>query len=348
MIIQHMKKGDLCLVTGITGFLASWIAKYLLEDGYFVRGTVRNLNDVKRISKMRELLPGVEFAEVDLRVESGWTKAVDGCKWVFHVASPLAMKNEIDRTGAAIAGTKHLLQAVFKSITVEKVVLTSSEAAIAYGFPANKRTFSEDDWTDINGPGVGDYFRSKTMAERLAWDMVNDGAQNLRHIPLSTINPSLILGPTLVPWERFSLDIIKRLAEGKIPFLADVTIYFVDVRDCARMHIKSMNSPGTDGNRHLSFGASGKFAEVALAVREGYANFGFVPSTRNAPKWLFWVMKFFVDNVAAVYTKIGQDTIYNTKYPAFFSYQYRNLSEIVHDTIDGLIEHGWLKPKNLK
>src|SRR5260221_14787167 len=96
---QRMQPEDLCLVTGITGYVASWIGKDLLEQGYRVRRTVRNLTDEEKIHKMRELLPGAEFVEADLRSKAGWEKAGDGCRWVFPVARPQAVASETDRTG---------------------------------------------------------------------------------------------------------------------------------------------------------------------------------------------------------------------------------------------------------
>jgi dihydroflavonol-4-reductase len=110
------------------------------------------------------------------------------------------------------SGTRYVSTAAFAVETVEKVVVTSSEAAVAYNLPASKNRFTED-WT--NAEGAGDYFRCKTLAERLAWELANDEMQNPRHVPLSTINPSMILGPSLVPWVRYSHETIKNIAEGK-------------------------------------------------------------------------------------------------------------------------------------
>src|SRR6266851_3845368 len=108
---QGMQPGDLCVVTGITGYVASWIGRDLLEEGYRVRGTVRSLIDEEKIPQMREQLPGAEFVEADLRSKAGWEKATEGCRWVFHVASPQAVASETDRTGGATSGTQYVLTA---------------------------------------------------------------------------------------------------------------------------------------------------------------------------------------------------------------------------------------------
>src|SRR5262245_6567686 len=104
-----VKEGDLCLVTGASGYLGSWTAKYLLEQGFRVRGTVRSLDDKARNETLRQLLPGIELVAADLREEEGWGAAVSGVKWVFHVASPQAVKSERDRTGGAVSGTRFVL-----------------------------------------------------------------------------------------------------------------------------------------------------------------------------------------------------------------------------------------------
>lgn len=333
---QHMQKGDLCLVTGITGYVASWIASYLLEEGYRVRGTVRSLKDEEKINKMRQILPGAEFVEADLRNDNGWDEAVAGCKWVFHVASPQAVASETDRTGGATSGTRHVLAAAFAAGTVAKVVVTSSEAAIAYGHPASKYRFNEDDWTKAEG--AGDYFRSKTLAEKLAWDMTNDETQNPRHVALSTINPSMILGPSLVPWVRYSHETIKNLAEGKTSLLPDMSTYFVDVRDCAAMHIAIMNDPATNGHRHLCYSVGERYVDLAVAIRDNYATRGFSPSTRTVPKFLMWIMKFFSPDVASIYPLLGKVTLRESKYPAVYQYRYTDFSQMVRDTMDDLLE----------
>ena len=134
-----------------------------------MRGSVRSLDDDSRIATLRHLLPGIELVAADLRHEAGWEEALAGSQWVFHVARPQAVKSERDRTGGAISGTKYLLAAAFAQASVRKIVVTSSEAAIAYGHPRSKLRFDESDWTHLDAVGkAADYFRSKTLAERPA------------------------------------------------------------------------------------------------------------------------------------------------------------------------------------
>jgi nucleoside-diphosphate-sugar epimerase len=341
--VNLMKNGALYLVTGVSGYLASWIAKQLLEQGYRVRGTVRSLGDMTRAAELRRLLPGVELVAADLRAPDGWTAAVAGVDGVFHVASPQAVPSENDRTGGAVAGTRYLLQAALASPTVGKIVLTSSEAAIAYGHPRAKQHFTEDDWTVLDGAaGKNDYFRSKTLAERLAWDMVGDSKINPRGIPLSVINPGFIAGPSLVPWARFSLDLIKKLAEGRIPAVPDMLTHVVDVRDCAAMHIAVMANPATNGHRHFSFGTEGKMARIAEVIAERFATQGYAPRARVIPTWLLGLARVFSSEIGGLYSKLGQPNHYETRWPGVFRYQYRDFDQIVTDSMHSMFAHAWL------
>jgi dihydroflavonol-4-reductase len=342
---QVMQAGDLCLVTGVSGYLASRIAKDLLEGGFRVRGTVRNLKDSDKVQTMRSLLPGVDLVEVDLRSPVGWPEAVEGCRWVFHVASPQAVSSEMDRTGGAVQGTEHLMRAALSASSVEKIVLTSSEAAIAYGHPRSKQRFDEDDWTSLEGPaGANDYFRSKTLAEKLAWDLTGDPTLNPNGIALSTINPGLILGPTLVPWGRFSLEMLKTIAEGGMPLIPDMVTHIVDVRDCARMHVALMNDPSANGHRHFSFGLTAKMVEIARMIRDNYADIGFVPRALVAPNAMMWALKLVSADVASIYTKLGHANLYETKWPDVYRYAHTDLAEIVKASMESMLERGWIQP----
>jgi nucleoside-diphosphate-sugar epimerase len=341
-----METGDLCLVSGVSGYLGSWIARELIENGYRVRGSVRDLGDVRRNAALKMLLPGIELVAADLRQKAGWADAMKGAKWVFHVASPQAVKTERNRTEGAVSGTKYVLAAAFAAPTVRKIVVTSSEAAIAYGHPRSKRNFDERDWTDASRLGKGaDYLRSKTMAERLAWDWAEDASVNQRRVPLATVNPALILGPSLVPWGRFSLNMMNDIAQGKMPLMVDMRMRVVDVRDCARMHVAVMASPESNGRRHLSFGAAGSFAELARIVAKGYGDLGFKPAARVAPHWLARVLALVSSDVSSIWNHIGNDISYQTQSPGIYNYQHRDLNAIVHASMDSMLQHGWLSPQ---
>ena len=338
-----MKKNDLCLVTGITGYVASWIGKYLVEDGFRVRGTIRNINDSKKVKMIKENLPRIELVEADLQTEKGWREAVAGCKWVFHVASPQAKKTEKNLISSATQGTKHALQASFQSNFVKKVVVTSSESAIIFGHPATKTLFTENDWT--NPKNISEYFRSKTLAEKLAWDMAQDKKQNPDNVKLSTINPVFIFGPSCLPTVSFTQEMIKEIAEGKQPMQPDMSADVVDVRDCARMHITIMDKEETNGNRHISLAARGKFVDLPKAINHHFSHLGFAPPTKIMPKYMMWMGKFFNKNAASAYPLTGKTIRRESIYPDVYDYQYTNFNQIIKETVEDLLAKNALENK---
>jgi dihydroflavonol-4-reductase len=341
-----MQPGDLCLVSGVSGYLGSWIARELLDGGFRVRGSVRSLGDADRVAALHRLLPGVELVAADLRKEAGWSQAIAACRWVFHVASPQAVRSESDRTGGALSGTRFLLTAAAAEPAVRKVVVTSSEAAIAYGHPRSKRHFDESAWTDLVGlDRRADHHRNKTLAERWAWDWAGDAALNPRRIPLATVNPSLILGRSLVPWGRFSLGLLGDVAQGKMPLILDMTVRGVDVRDCARMHLAVMRDPGFNGQRHLRMSLPTRPAELARSISRNYADQGFAPVVRLMPSWLARMLAPLSADLASVHSHIGNDIRYSTLHPKVYRCEHRDVDCLVRRSLDSMLAHGWLQPR---
>src|SRR5215469_2660915 len=167
------------LVTGGSGFIASHCILQLLAAGHQVRTTVRNLgreSDVRAMLKRggREALDQLSFVAADLEHDAGWAGATAGCEYVLHVASPLPRhvpKNEDELIVPAREGALRALRAS-RDAGVKRVVLTSSFAAIGYGEKPQRRPFDETNWTNPDGSGVQPYAKSKTLAERAAWDFV--------------------------------------------------------------------------------------------------------------------------------------------------------------------------------
>ncbi len=343
-----MQVGDRCFVSGVSGYLGSWIAKELLAAGFRVRGSIRTLADDHRVSILKRLLPGIELVAADLRQPTGWSQAIDQCDWVFHVASPQAVRSERDRTAGAMSGMRYLLKAVATDSAVRKVVVTSSEAAIAYGHPRHKRQFSEDDWTDIKGIGTrADYHRSKTLAERLAWDWAADTRLNPRRVPLAVANPTLILGPSLVPWSRFSLQLLGDMANGDMPVLFDTKVRVVDVRDCARMHIALMRDDDRNGQRHLCMALSTTLADMARSAARTYRRPGAQTRIRLMPSWLARTLAPLSADLSSVRSHIANDIKYTTRHPDVYRYEYTDLDEVVGASIESMLTHGWLRPHRI-
>ncbi len=275
------------LVTGGTGFIASHCIRQLLESGHVVRATVR--------SRARE--PGVgamgmgagvatagrlSFFQAELTHDAGWRDAMAGCDYVLHVASPFPAgvpAHEDDLIVPAREGTLRVL-AVARDAGVRRVVLTSSFAAIGYGHPARGEPFDERDWTDP-AARIGAYVKSKTLAERAAWDFM---ARESGALELSVINPVLVLGPVLGPRYPASVAVIHRMLSGGMPACPKLWYGVVDVRDVADLHLRAMTRPEGRGERFLA--TAGDFMsmlEIATVLRSGLGAAASRVPTRTAP-----------------------------------------------------------------
>lgn len=279
------------LVTGGSGFLGSHCILQLLDAGHVVRTTVR---DAKREVGVRAMLAqgGVEpgdrlsFAVADLEHDAGWAEAVAGCDDVLHVASPFPEslpKHEDELIVPAREGALRVLRAA-RDAGVKRVVLTSSFAAIGYGHPTQQAPFDETSWTHPDGAGVLPYVKSKTLAERAAWDFVEREGGGLE---LSVINPVGILGPVLGPDYSTSILLVQRLMDGAMPGCPRLYFGVVDVRDVAALHLRAMTDPAAKGERFLA--VAGNFLSIrdmakALKSRMGTAAKR-VP-TLQLPDWL--------------------------------------------------------------
>ena len=281
---------DRVLLTGISGFLGGHVALQLLERGYRVRGSVRNL---ERAAKVRAMLARhgadisrLEFVALDLLADAGWDAAMDGVRFLQHTASPFVAEMPRDRgelVRPAVEGTKRALEAAL-SAGVERVVLTSSMAAIMYGHdPARTRPFIAADWTDLAGRDVNAYVESKARAERLAWEIM-DGAG--RHGDLVAINPGGILGPLLEDDPGTSAALIQRLMQGEVPAAPRISFIIVDVRDVAALHVAAMEKPEAGGHRYPTGSGTWDILEIADMLRAGLgADAGRLPRFR-IPDWL--------------------------------------------------------------
>ncbi len=209
------------LVTGGSGFIGSHCILQLLAAGHQVRTTVRSLKreaDVRTMLRVDGAEPGerLSFIAADLEKDEGWPQAVAGCDYVLHVASPLppsVPKNEDELIVPAREGTLRVLRAS-RDAGVKRVVLTSSFAAIGYGQKERKAPFTEGDWTDPDGNDVLPYTKSKTLAERAAWDFM---AKEGRALELAVVNPVGVFGPVLGPDYSASILLVQRLMDGAMP-----------------------------------------------------------------------------------------------------------------------------------
>lgn len=245
------------LVTGGSGFVAGHIIAKLLEEGYEVASTVR---DARRGLHVKNMLRShgvarwdtVSFIEADLVRDEGWVEAAAGCHYILHVASPFPRvepKDENDVIVPAREGTLRILRAA-RDAGVKRIVLTSSFAAVGYGHEKYDKVFDETDWTNPDGPEVQPYIKSKTLAERAAWDFV---AREGGSLELSVVNPVGILGPVMGPDIPTSIWLIKQILDG-VQVLPPISFGTVDVRDLADLHIRAMTAESAKGQRFIAVG----------------------------------------------------------------------------------------------
>jgi nucleoside-diphosphate-sugar epimerase len=279
------------LVTGGSGFIGSHCILQLLAAGHRVRTTVRSLKregDVRAMLKEGGAEPGdrLSFAAANLEDDAGWAGAAAGCEYVLHVASPFpieAPKHEDELIVPAREGALRVLRAS-RDAGVKRVVLTSSFAAIGYGHKPQKAPFDESSWTDLTGEGVTPYAKSKTLAERAAWDfMAREGGG----LELSVVNPVAVFGPVLGPDYSTSIVLVKRLIDGGIPACPRLYLGIVDVRDVADLHVRAMTHPAAKGERFLAVeGGNMSILDIAKTLRSRLGAAAKKVPRLQLPDWL--------------------------------------------------------------
>lgn len=276
------------LVTGGSGFIGTYCLLRLFEDGYRVRTTVRSAAreaDVRAMLAHAGCEPGdrLEFAVADLTADDGWAGAAGGCDYVLHVASPFPLgvpKDEDELIVPAREGALRVLRAA-RTAGARRVVLTSSFAAIGYGHPKRDTPFTEDDWSDATA-NIGAYPKSKTLAERAAWDFVADGGPEL-----AVVNPVGVFGPVLGSDYSTSIELVARLLRGTMPGLPPLAYAAVDVRDVADLHVRAMRDPAAAGERFIAVsGEPMTVAEMAGLLRDQLGDEAATVPTRRLPAWL--------------------------------------------------------------
>lgn len=338
------------LVTGGTGFVGAHCLIQLLAAGHETRTTVRDLAREKDVRAMLRQGGAGEVGErltlfrADLSADAGWAEAAAGCDYVLHVASPFPStvpKDENELIGPARDGALRVLRAA-RTAGVKRVVLTSSFAAIGYGAKGRTTPFTEADWTDIEGPGVQPYHKSKTIAERAAWDFV---AREGSGLELATVNPVGIFGPVLGPDYSTSILFVKRLLDGSVPGCPDIWFGVVDVRDVADLHLRAMTDPAARGERFLA--TSGDFLsvlEIARILKNGTGDAGRKVPARRLPGWLMRIVGLFDPEVRGVLPELGKrKNATNEKARRLLGWAPRSPEDAALATARSLLDLGLLK-----
>ena len=298
------------LVTGGSGFVASHCLVQLLIAGYDVRTTVRSLS---RESMVREMLrqAGVSdqstlsFTEADLINDAGWATAVANCDYILHVASPFPAgvpTHEDDLIAPARDGALRVLRAA-RDAGVKRVVLTSSFAAIGYGHEQRAAPFTELDWTDSTQK-ISAYVKSKTLAERAAWDFIRTEGGPLQ---LSVVNPVGVFGPVLGPDYSSSIQLLKQMLDGAVPGCPKLYFGVVDVRDVADLHVRAMTNPAANGERFLA--VAGDFLsvlDIATVLRSHLGPAARKVPSRELPNWVVRLAALFSPMVRESLPELGK------------------------------------------
>ena len=242
------------LVTGASGFIAEHCIIELLKNGYSVKGSLRTMNreqEVRDAVKTETDDAKLEFCKLDLLDDDGWEEAMRDCDYLMHVASPFVIedpKDENELIKPAKEGTLRALNAA-KKAGIKRVVLTSSVAAVNSHMMSG--TSDHTTWTDINSKYVTPYQKSKTIAEKAAWDFYNN--QDGDKMEMTVVNPGGAMGPQLGnDLGGASTQIVSQLISGKFPMIPALSFPFIDVRDVAILHLKAMTTPEADGKRFIA------------------------------------------------------------------------------------------------
>jgi nucleoside-diphosphate-sugar epimerase len=341
--------GELVLVTGGSGFIGSHCILELLAAGYRVRTTVRSLQrepEVRATLKASgaDALDRLSFVAADLTSVAGWPEAVAGCTYVLHVASPLPPnlpKDENELIIPAREGALRVLRAS-RAAGVKRLVLTSSFAAVGYGHKSQQEPFSESNWTDLNGDDLTAYTKSKTLAERAAWDFI---AKEGGGLELSAVNPVGVFGPVLGPDYSASILIVQRLMDGALPGCPKLYFGAVDVRDVASLHLLAMTHPAAKGERFLA--VAGDFMsmlEIAKLLKARMGDSARRVPLRELPNWILRLAVLRDPAIKLILPELGKwKNATAGKARSVLGWKPRSREDAIVATAESLVRLGLLK-----
>ncbi|WP_329391908.1 NAD-dependent epimerase/dehydratase family protein [Streptomyces sp. NBC_01716] len=331
------------LVTGGSGYIAGWCVTELLRRGYDVRTTVRGTHREKTVteavSSAVDPAGRLTFAVADLTADDGWEDALRDVTYVLHVASPLGANTDAsaDLITPARDGALRVLRAATDA-GVKRVVMTSAANAASPSSYATAGVTDETLWTDPDDPTLIPYRRSKTVAERAAWDFMDrcDGPTEL-----VTVLPGAVFGPVLTTDNIGSVGIIARMLTGKMPGVPRIGLEIVDVRDLVDVHVRAMTAPEAAGQRFLATGEFTWMVEMARTLREGLGDDGRKVPTRQIPDFAVRLAARFRDpSLREITPALGRRNRHSTdKARRVLGWQSRPTRQTLLDCANSLIAH---------
>jgi nucleoside-diphosphate-sugar epimerase len=323
----------------MSGYLGGYIVTELLKDGYRVRGTIRDDRSsgatVGRLCALADVSPdSLSAARADLDSDDGWEGASAGCRFVIHTASPFPArmpKHAEELIRPAREGTLRVLRAAHRS-GVERVIVTSSVGAVNHG--TGKAPYAEGDWTDTSGRRATAYYQSKTLAEQAAWSFSRETG-----MPLTVLNPGVILGPLLTPRVGASVGLIAHLLSGRFRGLPRFGFSIADVRDVAAAHVRAMITPCAANERFI---VSGKFLwmrEVCNQLARDFPALADRLPVRETPDWAVRAMALVAPQARSIVHELGRDLSVDTsKARDVLDWNPRPESDTLRDTARSLLD----------
>lgn len=343
-----MENKETVLVTGGSGFIASHCIIQLAAAGYKIKATVRDLSRTNKLNQT--LLSGLEKYEgksdlsVDWKIanlssDDGWNEAMEGCDYVLHVASPISTnlpKNEDEMVKPAVEGTLRVLNAASKA-GVKRVIITSSVAAIMYGTD-KQGVFNENDWTEPFSDKTNVYAKSKTLAERAAWDFIEKDTSGME---LSTVLPAMVFGPILEEDFGVSVGVILDMMNGKYPIVPNWDMGIVDVRDVAALELLAMTKPEAAGKRFVCSAENMFMKEQNEYLSEIFPESASKIPKRVAPNWLIKFLAFFLPPLKMIAEGLGKErSMDSSQAKNLLGWSPRSAKEAVKSAAESAKEYG--------
>jgi nucleoside-diphosphate-sugar epimerase len=298
------------LVTGGSGFVAVHCIQQLLDKGYQVKTTLRDLNKQDKVIAMLKKggitsFNNLSFVKADLISDDNWSTAVKDCDYVLHVASPIFLKlpkHEDEMIRPAVDGTIRVLKAA-RDAGAKRVVMTSNFGAVGYSHKDKTTLITEESWTDPNEKGLSAYNKSKVLAERAAWNFMEQEGGSLE---LSVINPMGIFGTSFTKDLSSGFELLQKVMDGSMKVLPNISLGIVDVRDVADLHIRAMTNPKAKGQRFLALsGGTMSLLEIADLLRNEMPEAAANASTKTIPNWLIRIAALFNAQAKAIAPLVG-------------------------------------------